>query len=51
MTIAPRHFCTERQMHFAGKHTWSVVEQYSLSGFEAEGNTAARLEGNLKIVA
>ena len=54
MTIAPRHFCTERQMHFAGKHMWSVVEQYSLCGFE-KGNTAARLdllsEGNLKIVA
>jgi len=51
MTIAPRHFCTERQMHFAGMHMWSVVEQYSLCGFE-KGSTAARLdhlsEGNLK---
>ena len=29
MTIAPRPFCTEKQMHFVGKRMWSGVEQCS----------------------
>ena len=36
MTIAPRLFYTEKQMHFVGKHLWSGVEQYRVSGTQTD---------------
>lgn len=39
MTIAPRLFCTERQMHFVGERMWSGVERCSVCGRQTDRQT------------